>query len=113
MTRSLLLLTLVLYTSSVFGSVYEIKIEIIDMVTPRISLDLSEALRAKFSQMGTPENAKILAIELEYKTEKKTSAIINLNGYRMKSALNEDPYGAYVYRYQQNVFTPPTLELNC
>ena len=71
MTRSLLLLTLVLYTSSVFGSVYEIKIEIIDMVTPRISLDLSEALRAKFSQMGTPENAKILAIELEYKTEKR------------------------------------------
>lgn len=109
MIRSLLLCTLFLYASTALSSVYEVEIEVIEFVTPGMPIDVSQAMNNKFKELGTPADAQILAIELDYKSEAATTAVLNLAHYKVNRVLDADPYGAYVYRYNQNLFVPTNL----
>lgn len=86
------------------ADVHEVELEIVEMIHPGTSLDITKQMQMKFVELGEDEKSRIIGIELNYKSAFDMNAEIHWGDFRYVRALKEDYYGAHVYRYTQNLF---------
>jgi hypothetical protein len=98
-----------MYASTVVGAVREIRLEIIEFISPGMALDITDQMETEFKRLGFTGDERIIGLEVNYKSNFEAKAHIKWRNYNINRKLEADPYGAYVYRYNQNLFMPTTL----